>query len=208
MIKTQQFNKNESLDAELINKFLSKFGTIPNEPKKPLFRLVWTDEQIELRRGTYNIYYGDVFLRTETGVLTVPKYPHLKGRYIIERWYPPEIYFTPELPESVNGGYEVKFIFEDKNYNRLPLRMRVVEILINSWMKPDPSMLARMSRDKQLAEDKEKESYNKDIEEMDVSSDIMSNLHFGEGIIVPASYEGTAPNLRNKGDNNDTTINE
>ena len=194
-MEIKNFDQNESIDAELINKFLAKFGNIPLSDSQPMFRLIWTDNENELRRGTYNIFHAGIFLKTETGVLRVPKYPHLKERYIIEKWYPPEIYFTPELPESVNGGYEVKYIFEDEKYNRLPLRMKVAEKLMKSWMKPNPSKMARESRDRLAAQVKEEKSYQADMDTID-TSDIQSNLHFGEAIIVPKEYEGLSPNLR------------
>ena len=196
------FNENESLQAEQINKFLAQFGTIHICGMSfPQFRLVWSDEQNEKRSGTYNIYYADIFVRTESGTLLVPKYPHIKSRYIIEMWYPPEVSFTPELPESRNGSYEARYVFEDKDHNRLPLRMRVVEILMQAWMRPNPSKMARASHDKQLEEAATKKSYEADIDLID-TSDVVSLLHSKEAVIVPSNFPEKSPNLRNKDGNN------
>lgn len=200
-------NENESLQAEHLNKYLSTFGNCP-DGKSPLFRLVWSDDQYELRKGIYNIFYGDIFVRQESGTLKVPKYSHIKERYIIELWYPPELAYTPELPESINGSYEVRYVFEDKDGNRLFLRKRVVEILMNHWLKPHESSALKQSKYKELKEQKNIESYNKDINDIGAvtSSEIMSNLYFGEAVIVPNKFDVASPNLRNKENKiNDTT---
>lgn len=202
-MKIENFVDNESLQVEQINKFLSNYGTVYIAAQRfPRFRLVWSNDQMELRQGEYNIFYSDIFLKTEKGALLVPKYPHIIDRYIIEMWYPPGVAFTPELPNSVNGSYEVRYVFEDKDGNRLPLRMRVAEILMQYWFKPSASKMARISRDKTEDEKKKLNAFNADIDTLDCSV-LQNSLHTKEAIIVPKELDIISPNLRNKNDSSD-----
>src|SRR5271157_1912208 len=97
----------------------NRYGT--NLKGQPLFRIVFSDAQTEKRLGTYNEFYGKIFLRTIYGVREVPKYPHIKGRYILERWCPPEVAYTPEIPETHDGSYEPVYVYQDANGDSLPV---------------------------------------------------------------------------------------
>lgn len=113
-----------------INEWLSTLGKNPNG--EPFFRIVWSDEERELRRGTFNEFLGPIFLRTVTGVRWCRKYPTNKERFILEVWLPPELSFTEELPNSRSGVYELGFVFEDGNGEPLPLSLKAVEFMIST----------------------------------------------------------------------------
>lgn len=84
---------------------------------RPKYRIAWANHQEEDRCGTYNEFYGPLFLRTVTGFKRVFKYPMFKNRYIFER-----ILFYPqkEVIGSENGTYESVYCFQDKDNNYLP----------------------------------------------------------------------------------------
>lgn len=118
------------MDAKDINRRLTNFGE--NSFSQPKWRLVWSDDQLEKRFGEFNEFYGKIFLRNFTGVMEVPKYPHIIHKWILERWMPPELAYHSDLPESNRGSYEPIYVFADKNNEPLPLNWRVCEIVVDS----------------------------------------------------------------------------
>lgn len=185
----------QSDEAARINKFLAGFGINQIDPKKPMFRLVWSTLQHEKRLGEFSVYAGPIFLRTEVGVRELPKYPYLADRWILEQWYPPEIAISRELPDSKYGSYEPIYVFEDKNGNALPLLLKVAEIIMHSKFNNHETVNDKMCR-LQAEQDLKDEKIQQYVEDMVETSDVMSNLHFGEGIIVPSNYDVESPNLR------------
>lgn len=86
------------------------FGT---EEGKPKYRVVWANEQFEIRkaqRAKFDIHGN--FLGVEEGILRVPKYPMYKNLYVLER-----ILFytdpTGELLDTEKGTYEAIYEFTD-----------------------------------------------------------------------------------------------
>ena len=77
-------------DFELdeINKWLKEhygmFDTV-----YPNWRVVWSDSQFEYRKGDFHEYNksGDL-LRVLSGTRYVPKYTHIRQRYVLERMIP------------------------------------------------------------------------------------------------------------------------
>jgi hypothetical protein len=96
---------------KLINKHLLKvYGlTIDGQPK---FRLVWSEDLLESRFGTFEDYTpGGIFLRREVGIRQVKKYSYLKDRFILEAYTPEQ----KQNSEIVNGDkYESLFVFDKK----------------------------------------------------------------------------------------------
>ena len=176
-----------TIESDRINKFLTRFGR--NLAEEPIFRLVWSDDMRELRRGTFNEYYGSIFLRTTTGVKEVPKYTYLAERWIIEMWLPPAISFNPEVPESVSGSYEPLYVFEDRMRNALPLNQRVVEIVVNAKLKPQRSS-ALIRSDVQAEHDAKDSAETRYFEEAIDTSPVQSLLRTREAIVVPSNYRG------------------
>jgi len=138
---------------EHINSFLTNFGTTLNGT--PHWRLVWSDDQLEYRKGVFNEFYGDVFLRTIKGTREVRKYNYIKERWILERYFPPEMSYNPEIPTSVFGNYEPVYVFEDKNGNFLQPTLKVVEFIVVMAEKSTPQTEKQIIDDLLLNEEKE-----------------------------------------------------
>jgi len=170
----------ETIESKQINDFLKTLVKVPLTDQ-PLFRLVWSDNQLEHRRITAGKDLGQILIK--------PKYWWVKSRWVFEQWYPPDIVQHEDLPFTRQGSYEPLYVFEDKHGNPLALNKRVIEFMVNHILdKPKSSdMLIKSTLEEEQAI-KEKED-DLDIDRyFDTSSDIMSNLHFGEGIIVPSNY--------------------
>lgn len=144
----------------------------------PIFRLVWADDQFEYREGDFNEFKGDLFLRTIHGIKKTPKYPHLKGCWILEMWHEPNKVQTSEIKD--HNGYECLYAFK-RNFKPLPLRLAVVQIILKA-KKTHISPSLRKSIMTQDLEDKEKRQDQYVYDAIDPSSPIESALHFGEGI--------------------------
>jgi hypothetical protein len=160
---------------------------------QPIFRLTWAENEFEYRRGTFAEFKGDLYVRTIEGVKHTPKYPHLKGFYIIEMWHPPEKCITDEIKD--HNGYECLYAFKHPKLNEpLPLRLDVVQLILRARRTTISNMLAK-SLAIQAIEDKETVLDKYTYDAIDPSSPIESALHFKEGV----SYHGLEiPNAKTK----------
>lgn len=123
---------------EEINKFLENtYGK--NLFGQPIFRIVFSADQQEKRLGKFAEHYGKIFLREFTGVREVPKYPWIKDRWVLERWAPGVLAYTPEIIGSEAGTYEPVQVFEHENGSPVPVTRRILtEIIWNLFHPPLP----------------------------------------------------------------------
>jgi hypothetical protein len=116
---------------EILNIYLKAQGkSITGEY---LYRLVWSDNILENRYGTFNEFTSPgLFVRTFTGIKLVPKYSYIKERWILEKWAPGNLTRNPETPDASAGDYIPVYVFEDGKGKYLPPTRRVLEFLIGS----------------------------------------------------------------------------
>lgn len=162
------------------NKMLEQYGH--NIKGNPIFRVVWSDDQFENRKGQYNEFSGEIFLRTYIGVKRVKKYPTIKGRWVFEKW----LYGIthPDLPDNKDGSYECIYIFQTNEGKPLPLDLDIVQFIAKGL-----SEYVDKSKNKQIIEDqltkKEKELDTKEELVLEDASPLMaSNLHTGRAVTV------------------------
>jgi hypothetical protein len=173
-------------EAFRINNYLANFGA--NLTLQPLFRLVWSTDQLEKRWGDFSDYVGPIFLRTVHEVREVPKYWYIPDRWVLERWFPPEIAYSEEVPDSRFGSYEPLYVF-DKEGTILPLRLRVIEIIMKSISEYKSPTDRRIEKEnKKISDEKlEQEYFDRVIDGSD--SGLGLQLHWKEAIIVPSNFE-------------------
>jgi len=148
---------------------------------KPLYRLTWSDAAFEWRKGQFREFYGNLFLREVVGARLVPKYPYIKERWILEKYFPNS--HSEELPNY--DHYEPIFCFQDKNCNPLPVVLRMVELLVSFDRECDRGRLGNQaSKDATYFEKLDSQEFNEILDSID-SSPIASLLHTKEGIIRP-----------------------
>jgi hypothetical protein len=146
---------------------------------RPIFRVVWSNDQFEVRNGTFNEFYGRIFLRTVTGARVVRKYSYIQERWILEKWFPIEP--THELPSP--DGYEIIYLFEDKNGNALPVIWPALELICHVALNPMDSIHIKQALDEtQQKKDSAEVAY---FEDMFDSSALQSRFHFDEAILLP-----------------------
>lgn len=151
---------------------------------KPKYRIVWSDDEFETRIGTYDEYSGNIFLRTVKGAKMVPKYPYVRHRWILEKYFSPDVAYTECLPDSSQGLYEPLFVFQDKYGNPLPVVLKYVEIIVKFDQTYSRSTGQKSYEDSALNDLKETREFNELLDSIDTSV-IQSQLHMKEAIIRP-----------------------
>jgi hypothetical protein len=162
---------------ETFNKFLKQQGKTPLGA--PLFKLVWSNSETELRSGQFEDWTkGGLFIRTFVGTREVLKYNYIVDRWILEKWFPPELTLCRELPNSINGSYEPLYVFEDRKGNFLHPNLKSLNFLIEQTRQPNRSTPEQLMA--ALLEKEEKEV--REIEDSLDLSPVQNALHMGEGI--------------------------
>src|SRR6266404_6360244 len=174
----------ETVESKLINDYLLTFGV--NLFGQAKFRLAFTEDLTELRTGEYNEYHGNLFLRRKVGTLRVPKYNYLRERWIIEKWFPPEMTINPELPESRQGDYSIIYAFDCEGV-ALPLNKRVVEIIMQAQMNVEKSKLRQLTDSRNRIEEKDKQIEKLDDEIIGEDTPLITQLHLGEAVFIDSS---------------------
>lgn len=143
-----------SAEAAAINELLEVRYGKDEIRNKARYRLVWSTNQTEFRHGTYEVFQGHIYIRTETGTIEVPKYPHFPNCYLLENFV-----FAPiaEIPESKNGHYESIYAFQTPDGDALEPLFRVCELVIFAQQNPykPGELLALLTKRDQDLFDKE-----------------------------------------------------
>lgn len=121
-------------DVDLINKQLKSYGV--NIYNDPFFRVVFSDDQVEKRKGVYRDFSGEIFIREVEEIREVRKYPWIKGKWILERWAHGSLARHPDLVTFKDGVYICVYTFQDINFNYLPPLWKVCEIIVNHLLNP------------------------------------------------------------------------
>lgn len=176
-----------STEAKVINMALEFTHGRDVVRDKPKFRIVWSTIESEVRYGHYSVYYMEhIFLRDETGYLTVAKYPDAGDRWVLETFvYAP----IAEVPESKNGHYEPLYVFRNSKGEYLPPLLDICHIIIKSLrannIREIINELGRMDS-KKLEKEIE---YFKDVLEDELGSVLVTALRDREAVTVPRNYE-------------------
>ena len=110
---------------------------------RPIYRVAWSDDQLEIRCGTFTDWYGPILIRQE----------HKAVREIKKYWYFPKPYWVleklsfingykalkdivEELVDARNGTYEPIHVFRDASDNATPVSLAVVNIILHTLHNP------------------------------------------------------------------------
>ncbi len=160
--------KNSVVDH--INKVIRVHGV--NDYGDPIFRVVFSEDQTEKRNGTFNEYYGNIYLRTVNEIKEVSKYPWIHRKWILERWAPGELAYHSDLvlENNKNGVYVCVYVFQDKDQNYLPPLLKVTEIVIKSLLN-HKSKSEMAERDEKMLKKEEEVEINEIEEGLKIQSD-------------------------------------
>ena len=118
--------------AQQINELLiNHFGT-DTITGLPIWRVSWAPEQFEKRFGTWIDHTpSGVFIREVTEVREVPKYPHLREHYVLERLVGVPEYQQEELANA-KISFEPIHPFWDSSMKYLPPNWMVCKFIIDT----------------------------------------------------------------------------
>lgn len=175
----------ETGDIRRINDILkARYGV--NLQGKSIFRVVFSTHQTEKRFGVFAEFFGKIFLREIRGLREVPKYVAIKDRWVLERWMPPTLAYTPEIPATAEGSYEPVFVFEAEDGSPLPVAEEVIHKIIYHLFHPQlPGDRASDLKAEEAKEfDREVSQIQEELTEQGRTW-IGHRLHSGEAIIKP-----------------------
>ena len=121
-------------DVEEMNKILATMGGHFHDGR-PFWRIVWSNNQYEFRRGMFDTYHDETGIWIERKwheSLRVKKYQHedLQNRYLLEKLH------LDDTPDVVNEGmyrYNAVYVFrDDRNGYQKPI-MEVCQMAIYAW---------------------------------------------------------------------------
>lgn len=171
-------------DIKNINKRLDKLhGRAFNN--RPWYRVSWSENQSEKRIGTFNDFYGEIFVRQFKGLREVRKYdgPDFKERWIMEKLVfidNPEVWGSYE-----EGSYEPIWVFRDKDGEYQKPTYRSVEFLLGMINQPIVK-----KTDKMIDDDEEEKLKKEEAEEFDQLEQSASMFDEERTVVVPSNYIG------------------
>lgn len=163
--------------------------TVGNHPK---YRVAFTSTEFEKRIGTFEDYYGHIFIRRVHECRLVPKYPRNPDRIVLE-------YFqwtrgNPEL--TTEFSYEPIFFYEAKGGGFYRPNWRGLVVVIDSHLAGLEGRSPREVINRHLEEEKEKEDseaqYIMDV----LGEEMRSPLFESESAVSYSGLDGRP----NKGD--------
>lgn len=92
------------------------------------YRVSWSSDQFEKRVGTFNEFYGSIFLREFVGIKECPKYPYDPDRWVVEKLFYVK---NDEIIAEKPGSYEPFYILKGPTGQFLPLNWKVVDLVVN-----------------------------------------------------------------------------
>jgi hypothetical protein len=115
----------------MINSRMLRYWGLCPGTNKQWYRIAFSGGQTEKRWGTFDRFYGKIYIGSHTGVEERLKYPWMKKRprWFIEYWVPWAV-VNPLSGER--GSYEPVYCFEDKNFNELPVEWWAIEACVNT----------------------------------------------------------------------------
>jgi len=181
---------------ESINRQLEDSFGIDTITGRPIWRVVWSDDQYEDRFGTYDDFTPEgIYLRTVTEVRRVKKYPWVKERWTLERLVLVPVVSQKELP-TVKQSYEPMFPFQKTNGEYAPPTILACRFIIDSVLAAQGKGSTTKYKDKYDGMSKEEYYEAKNAELQQLQDDLFGNetdvgdaIAHGEAVIVPRNYE-------------------
>jgi hypothetical protein len=179
--------------VEQVNRnLLENYGRF-DTTDKPVWRVVWSEDQLEKRWMTHT---REGFPLLQPEVREVPKYRQwIQEKYVLERIVAIPEFVENELVEQIS--YEPVWVFEDKAGKPLPPIWSAVHLIVEQVYKQaakatgvkykDPEIIdPKMTKEDQL------ERIDNLVKEMfGDETDTGDALAYKEGVVVPQNYEKT-----------------
>lgn len=168
-------------DVKELNKWLETFGK--HLDGRPTYRLVWSTDQVEVRRGVFTKFYGQIYLGEEIATQKDLKYPGDPDRWVLEKLvFCPE---DPELPATPGYFYEPLHIFKDKDGNYLPAERFALEYLMFAQRQPRGGLKEWLARYEEQEKKLRREQLAKALGIDTEPSAVEASFAFKEAVALP-----------------------
>lgn len=195
MIDNADYNSDRQTVEAINRRLAEEFRVLDG---RPIYRIVWSDEQLEMRRGTYTDWYGHILIREEHNIVReVKKYWYFdKPSWVLEKL----VFFagreelkevTKELVNSYNGSYETIYRFyRSSTKQNLPVIPHIVDFII--WRLHNPAVPVDVDEAEQISEKEEVLYFEEEL-----GKDERSPLFVFENSEFVSSNQMTFKNSRN-----------
>lgn len=149
-------------EFDRINTLLNFHYGIDTASAKPMFRLVWVEDEYEVQNRVWRDFHGDLFIREVLEARQVRKYPEDDGKYILEHLVAVSFINQSQLPGQ-KQSYEPVWTFEDRRAEPLIPTMNACAFIVNTLL----AAMGRGSLKKYVApteEDRQQRIKNLEIE--------------------------------------------
>ena len=180
-----------TVETQLIADFLTIRGPKVPLSDKSIFRLVFSDDEFEFRRGIYRDFDSNGnFIKEYEQVKYTKKYPYLQACWVIEQWFDGSVAYSPEIVGSINGNYELIYAFCDAKGNALPPLLKVAEIVMHRALLPETSAALKKSINQERYEEKQKKIDAKDWDILNDEGPLVSQFHDGSAVLNVLDSKG------------------
>jgi hypothetical protein len=179
-------------EIEYINKQLVDNYGVDTVTGRPMFRVVWADDQLE-KRLVNTLDTGIELLFPE--VREVKKYPYMKGMYTLER-----LVLVPEVNErdlpTQKLSYEPIWAFCNQNRDAVAPTWPASKFIVDTvYAAMGKSSLFKYKDDEKNTTEEGRQQRISELQDelFGDESGLMGKTHkgVGEGIVVPSTYEST-----------------
>ncbi len=169
---------------ERINQQLQDYFGIDTASSRPMWRVVWSQDQREKRETMWS-EDGSIALPYPV-IMELPKYQHIKEKYILER-----LVLVPGHQQKELAGektsYECMWSFEDNKGQYLPPRFDMCKFVIdNIYAAEGKKSMRHYIDDPDLRENKEKRLAEYQEYLFGNETDVTDALARREGVVVPS----------------------
>lgn len=182
--------------VESINNQLTHSFGIDTITGRPIWRIVFSSDQLEKRLGTYDDYSpAGLYLRTVTEVREVHKYPWIDHKFVLERLVIIPDINQHELPIS-KLSYEPIYVFQTGSGEYLPPKLEAAKFVVETiYSMQGKSTLGRYSDPESGLSGDDLMNYkndkiNKIQEELFGNESYVGDaLAHNEAVVVPSNYK-------------------
>jgi hypothetical protein len=188
---------NEPKYIDYINKQLKDRFGINTVNRKPMYRVVWVDEQYREKRLSKFTPAGIELIHKE--VQDLPKYYYIKDRWVLEQLVIIPDIQADELPANENQeSYEPLWTFEGRNKELILPKLNACLLVIDTMLAVRGKKSLRKYVD--AMKDNPIEETERRIKELENElfgdeSGLEGKTIHGEGIVVPNKFQSTQKEL-------------
>ncbi len=177
-----------------INKQLARNHGNLKGSELPLYRVSWSDDQLEKRSGEFEDRTPEGFLiRRVEEVRECKKYWYIRGRWVLERLIEVPLGFETQLVDELS--YECIWVFEGKDKEPVPPLYRACDLIIQMIHMQAAKVNGVKYKDPDVVDMRDQAEFNKEKlkrltqELFGNETDTSDALGIGDGIVVPSNYE-------------------